>query len=138
MFMHILAFKDTQSRPIRMSRKGYLRQPGDIQQDKTTEVLIERTPSALNQRLVQKSTLALVPFWFGGIDSWLEGNPHKYLNTSGSSSSLPGSSGSYEHPVSGFFYVGNILLLSVSYRELHDRLEAGNRHAKAVGMRINA
>ncbi len=40
--------------------------------------------------------------------------------------------------VSGFAYVDNILLLSVSYRELHDLLEAGNRRAKAVGMRNNA
>ncbi len=28
-----------------------------------------------NKHLVPKSTLANVPFWLGGIETWLEGNP---------------------------------------------------------------
>ncbi len=34
--------------------------------------LTKRKPSARNERLVQQSNLAIVPFWFGGIETWLK------------------------------------------------------------------
>ncbi len=39
--------------------------------------------------------------------------------------------------VSDLAYTHEIVILSSSYREMQDLLEAVNRHAAAVGMRIN-
>ncbi len=68
--------------PIRMSRKGYLRQPGDIQQGPDDRESHRAHALSANKRFVQKSTLVLVPFWFGGIETWLGDNSKKYQNAS--------------------------------------------------------
>ncbi len=52
--------------PIRMSRKGSLRQPGDIQQEPDDRESYPAHAFCANKRFVQKSTLAIVPFLICG------------------------------------------------------------------------